>query len=136
MKKIVLALGLASSLGSTSVPAFAAAPADVAPADRYFGRLQMSILGVRNALHDLSARLDAHPEDAEHVYDKALLVEDALHDWAKKFPKDPWIPKYAYALAELYRKVDTDEARTAMNDALDWLISSYPSSEYARMGRI
>jgi hypothetical protein len=132
MKRIVLAFALALSFAA---PAFAEPSANLAPADRYFGRLKMSILGVRNQLKDLAARADAHPEDAEHIYDKAVLVEDALHDWQRQFPRDPWIPKYAYSLAQLYGKLDTDDARVRKNDTLDWLIATYPESQYALLPR-
>ena len=132
MKRILLALLLGLSFAA---PAFADPSANLAPADRYFGRLKMSILGVRNALHDLSVRADVHPEDAEHIYDKAVLVEDALHDWQRHFPRDPWIPKYAYSLAQLYGKLDLDDARVRKNDTLDWLIATYPESEFAQLPR-
>lgn len=132
MKRMFLALLLATSFAA---PALAQPTASLAPADRYFGRLKMSILGVRNSLRDLAARADEHPEDAEHVFDKAVLVEDALHDWQAHFPRDPWIPKYAYALAQLYGKLDLDDARVRRNDTLDWLIATYPESEYAQLPR-
>ncbi len=135
MKRIALALALALPMCATVAPAFAQPSANLAPADRYFGRLKMSILGIRNQLKDLAERLDAKPEDAEHVYDKAVLVEDALHDWQKQFPRDPWIPKYGYALAQLYGKIATDDARVRRNDTLDWLIATYPESEYAQLPR-
>lgn len=132
MKRILLALVLACSFAA---PAFAEPAANLAPADRYFGRLKMSILGVRNSIKDLSARADMHPEDAEHIFDKAVLVEDALYDWHKHFPRDPWIPKYAYSLAQLFGKLDYDDARVAKNDTLDWLIATFPESEYAQLPR-
>lgn len=136
MKRILSAMLLAASLLAVpTLPARADSSANLAPADRYFGRLKMSILGVRNSLKDLAVRADAHPEDAEHIYDKAVLVEDALHDWQAHFPRDPWIPKYAYSLAQLYRKLDGDDARVRMNDTLDWLIATYPGSEYAQLPR-
>jgi hypothetical protein len=133
-----LITGIALCFGARAIgaPAADAAVNALAPADRYFGRLQMSILGVRNSLRDLALRLAAHPDEAASVYDKTLSIDDALHDWAKKFPNDPWIPKYARALASLYAQIDTDDARVRKNDTLDWLISAYPSSEYALMGRI
>ena len=136
MKRLLLVLALGSTIVSAAAPASAAPTNALAPADRYFGRLQMSILGVRNSLRDLSQQVDVHPDAAAHVYDKAVFVEDALHDWAAKFPNDPWVPKYIYSLAELYRKVDTEDARVRKNDTLDWLIASYPTSDYAKMGRI
>jgi hypothetical protein len=135
VKHVLLAIALGSSVLSVAGPAVAAPAAGVAPADRYFGRLQLSILGVRNSLHDLAQQVAAHPEDAAHVYDKVVFVDDALHDWANKFPNDPWIPKYAYALSEVYRTIDTENARVRKNDTLDWLISMYPKSEYAQVAR-
>ncbi len=132
MRRFFLALLLAMPF---TAPAIAEPAANLAPADRYFGRLKMSILGVRNALKDLSARADAHPSDAENIFAKAVLVEDALHDWHRHFPRDPWIPKYAYSLAQLYGKLDHDDARVRKNDTLDWLIATYPESQYAQLAR-
>ena len=121
---------------SAAAPALAQPTTAVAPADRYFGRLQMSILGVRNSLRDLAQRVDAHPEEGSQVYEKTVLVEDSLRDWSQKFPNDPWLPGFVYSLAELYRKIDTADARVRKNDTLDWLIASYPRSDYAKMGRV
>ncbi len=134
MKRIVLALALALPVARRT-PAFAQPSASLAPADRYFGRLKMSILGRAQPAQGPLGAADAQPDEAEHVYDKAVLVEDALHDWQKHFPRDPWIPKYSYALAQLYGKVATDDARVRRNDTLDWLIATYPSSEYAQLPR-
>jgi hypothetical protein len=129
---MLFALALAISFAA---PAFADVNPNLAPADRYFGRLKMSILGVRNSLKDLASRADAHPEDAEHIYDKAVLVEDALRDWHAHFPRDPWIPQYAYTLAQLYGKLDMDDARVRRNDTLDWLVATFPNSQYAQFPR-
>jgi hypothetical protein len=138
VKGFILALAVVASTIPAVLPAqaFAHPTSALAPADRYFGQLQMSILGVRNSLHDLSLRIAARPEEASQVYGKTVLVEDALRDWSQKFPNDPWIPKYLYSLAELYRTIDTEDARVRKNDTLDWLIASYPTSDYAKMGRI
>jgi hypothetical protein len=132
VRRILFALLLSIACVS---PVMADPSAGLAPADRYFGRLKMSILGVRNSIKDLAARADAHPEDAEHVFDKAVLVEDALRDWHAHFPRDPWIPRYAYSLAQLYGKLEMDDARVRRNDMLDWLVATYPESEYAQMPR-
>jgi replicative superfamily II helicase len=134
VKRYIVAVALGSCIISSTAPALSHPAAAVAPADRYFGRLQMSILGVRNSLRDLSQQLDARPDDAVHVYDKAVFVEDALHDWAKKFPNDPWIPKFAHQLEELYAKIDTDDARSHRAATSAWLIQTFPSSSYAQIG--
>jgi hypothetical protein len=135
MNALLLVTSIAITLATVS-PVCAQPSPGPAPADRYFGQLHMSILGVRNSLADLSARVNAHPEDAAHVYDKALMVDDALHDWAEKFPHDPWLPKFAHALAGLYKQIDTEEARIRKNDTVDWLIATYPQSEFARLPRL
>lgn len=135
MKRFALALALALSAGAMTAPALAAPPSQLAPADRYFGRLKMSILGIRNALRELAERVDARPNEGGHVFDKAVLVEDALHDWQRHFPRDPWIPKYAFTLAQLYGKLDLDDARRRKSDTIDWLIATYPESEFAQVPR-
>ena len=135
MRRILLAFGLAFATLGPAFPAGAESMSHLAPADRYFGRLKMSILGVRNQLKDLAARADAHPEECDHIFDKVVLVEDALRDWQHNFPRDPWIPKYAYSLAQLYGKLDMDDARVRKNDTLDWLVATYPESEYAQQPR-
>ena len=135
MKRFLAAIVLSIATVSIAAPAFAQTSSRLAPADRYFGRMKMSILGVRNSLKDLSDRADAHPEDAEHIFDKTVLVEDALRDWAHQYPRDPWLPKYTFALAQLYGKLQTDEARVRHNDTLDWLVATWPASEFAQQPR-
>ena len=119
MKRVLLALVLALSFAA---PALAQPTVNLAPADRYFGRLKMSILGVRNSLKDLAARADAHPEDAEHIYDKAVLVEDALRDWHAPLPArslDPEIrlqPRAALRQARLRRRASAPERHAGLAD--------------------
>ena len=135
MKRMFLAIALALPTVATAVPALATPAANLAPADRYFGRMKMSILGIRNSLSDLSADAAVHPENAQHILDKVAFVDDALHDWQKHFPRDPWIPKYTYTLAQLYGKLGMDEARSRREATLDWLEATYPESEYAQLPR-
>ena len=135
MKHVVLAAALCVICGAATLPSIATTTSTLAPADRYFGRLQMSILGIRNSLSDLAALADSHPEESEHIFDKAVLVEDSLMNWAGQFPLDPWIPKYTFNLAQLYGKLDIDDARTRRILTLDWLNGTYPESEYAQLPR-
>jgi hypothetical protein len=136
MKPVVLAAALSVLCGAAALPSFATTASSLAPADRYFGRLHMSVLCIRNSLSDLSALADAHPEQAEHIFDKAVLVEDSLMNWASQFPRDPWIPKFTFTLAQLYGKLDMDDARTRRTLTLDWLSGTYPESEYAQLPRV
>jgi hypothetical protein len=113
-----------------------AADTRLAPADAYFGRMKMSILGIRNSLHDLDIRADqAVPDDASHIFDKLVLVEDAIHDWQSKYPHDTWIPRMTYSLAMVYKKLPIDDAQTHMNENIAWLTELYPFNEYAQLPR-
>lgn len=136
MQRIAQALAVAVCLLSPSTVLAAGVPAAGAPAERPFGRLKLTIVEVRRGLDGLTARAAAHPADAPAVYARAVLLEDALRDWARHFPGDPWIPGCAFALAQLYGQLDLPDAGTRKNEALDWLIAAYPRSDYARMGRI
>lgn len=102
----------------------------VAPADRYFGKMKMSILGVRNSINDLTATISLNPESFNSVIHKAEMVEDVLHDWATQYPTDPWLPKYTHSLVVLYQKChetgDIHRLRTQ-----DWLNEKFPDSTFA-----
>jgi hypothetical protein len=135
MLRFVRALAVAACLLSSAAAAAARPPAGDAPAERHFGRLSLTIVGVRRGLDNLTARAGARPGEARAVYARAVLIEEALRDWARQFPRDPWIPGCAYALAQLYGEIDVLGSGARKDDALDWLISAYPSSDYARMGR-
>jgi hypothetical protein len=128
------------------VPVVASAPVNVsahhgakAPADEYFGRLKMSILGVRNVVYDIDARADSASEDiAANFCHKLILAEDSLRDWQAKYPDDTWVPKFGYAMLKDYETIDSDmvadESHAASIHAIDlanWLGALYPDSEFA-----
>jgi hypothetical protein len=128
MKHALLAAAFALVFGATALPTAAGTTsAAAAPADRYFGRMQMSILEIRNRLNDLSVLAAARPQEAAQLFGKAVLIEDALMSWAKAFPQDPWVPKFTYTLVQFYGKLNLDEARTHKLLMLQWLIGTYPA---------
>ena len=108
----------------------------VAPADEYFGRLKMSILGIRNQLHDLGLRLQYAPEKSEDVLGSAAMVEDAMRDWERKYPADPWLAKSVYELTELYARVHTEHGRQSASRALRWLLGRYGQTAYGAQARV
>jgi hypothetical protein len=107
----------------------------VAPADEYFGRLKLSILGIRNTIRDVGLRADADPAKAPGMLGTVGLTEDALHDWEHKYPHDTWIPPTILSLERLYAKVDTDDARAHAKDVMVWLVHDYPTSAPGKLGR-
>jgi hypothetical protein len=107
----------------------------VAPADEYFGRLKLSILGIRNTIKDMGLKADADPAHAMSVLGAVALTEDAMHDWEKKYPRDSWIPPAILSLERLYAKVDSDEARAKAKYTMVWLVKDYPSSAPGKIGK-
>jgi hypothetical protein len=107
----------------------------LAPADEYFGRLQMSVLGVRNKVKDLGLDADFHPERDRAVLGNAVWVEDAMRDWAKKYPFDRWLPRYAYALEQMYERIPGDEAHKRAMKQIAYLTAYFPQTQYGKVGR-
>lgn len=103
----------------------------MAPADEYFGNLQMSVLGIRNELRELQSKVDAAPDRGDLVLPMAALVEDALNDWQAHYPADPWLPKSLFALEHVYSKVRSQAGHQAAMRAVAWLISRYSNTIFA-----
>jgi hypothetical protein len=144
VKRLLAFVSLVAIATTASAPAFASetaisAPAhrhsSVAPADEYFGKLKMSVLGMRNTLADLGRRIDYSPERAESVFASTDYLEDAIHDWQKKYPHDSWLPRYVFNLAHLYAKVPSDEGRNRAKKTMAWLVEGFPRSQQAKVGR-
>jgi hypothetical protein len=108
----------------------------VAPADEYFGRLKLSILGIRNTIKDMGLKADADPAHADKaVMGSVALTEDAMRDWEKKYPQDTWIPPAILSLERLYAKVDSDDARDHAKTVMAWLVHDYPVSAPGKVGK-
>ncbi len=139
MKRLLTAFAFAVvSLAVPALPALAtsAAPAATpAPADKQFGRARLTIVQICTEIGELSAQAGARRADTAAVERDAERLENALHDWQAHYPQDPWIPKNAYALAEIYGKLNRADAHAHHERALDWLVVTYPSSDYAELPR-
>lgn len=132
--KLVLALVLALASLSCGQAVFAQTNvyAIYAPADEYFGPLQMSILGIRNQIQDMGRLYEVAPEKVDAIMGKASVAEASLRDWESKYPKDPALARYVYDLCKLYQKIDLDTAREKSADAHMWLFSHYARTSYAK----
>ena len=91
--------------GGLCAPAPAAAASRVAPADEYFGRLKMSILGIRNELRDLETKAYYRTSRRGALIGEATFIEDAMRDWSAKYPGDPWIPGFRQRLHRVYVRI-------------------------------
>ncbi len=101
-----------------------------APADEYFGRLKMSILGIRNQLAHLSREAEQNPEDGDGIVATMQLTEDSVKEWEQHYPSDPWLEKTVYGLVHVYAKIPGESAHESAVRTLAWLLSKYPQSEF------
>lgn len=44
-----------------------------------------------------------------------LLTQDALEDWSRRYPRDPWIVRDEHKLAPLFGDLETDEGNAGMH---------------------
>jgi hypothetical protein len=136
---VLLCLPLAAALAGpalASTTAMAPKPttkAVVAPADEYFGRQKISTLGIDNMIHDTDMRESFDPELASRLYNPLMAAEDALEDWAAKYPHDTWIPKRAYLLSHLFWRMRTSEGNAAADRCRSLLFKSFPTNKYATL---
>jgi hypothetical protein len=107
----------------------------VAPADEYFGKLKMSILGIRNTIKDQGLKVDVDPEKAPTTLNSIALTEDAIRDWQHKYPCDSWLPGTLYALEHFYLKIHTDDGVKHVHATFAWLRHDYPRSKLVQVAR-
>ena len=100
----------------------AASMRDLAPADEYFGRMKMSVLGIRNALDGLERRASGGDRNVASMSGQLALVNDAMHDWRVHYPRDSWLPRF-----------EAKRARVASLIALDAVQSRRPGDAVLRV---
>ncbi len=104
----------------------ARAKCKVAPADEYFGKLKLSILGIRNTIKDQGLKVDVDPEKASSTFNAIALTEDAIHDWEHKYPCDSWIPGSIFAIEHFYTKIHTADGVRHVHATYAWLRHDFP----------
>lgn len=129
--RAIVGFGLMSI--ATLSPVLAASTS--APADEYFGRYHLSILGIRNALSDMTNQAHGHPEKASAYLNSAELTEDAIHQWQARYPQDSWLPKIVFSLERLYVSIGTQDSAEHAVQTAAWLDKSFAQTQYAHMGR-
>ncbi len=92
---IVLALSCAAVLPGTVALAHsrpsAGALSSMAPADEYFGRFKESVLEIRNRLDAFDRASDDEMLEGGTIHALGDLW-NAISDWRRKYPRDPWLP--------------------------------------------
>jgi len=89
----------------------------LAPADEYFGHSKMSVLEINNRIRDCAFRA-SHGVRPGLLLGDAQRTQDAMNDWSRKYPGDPWLSHYWWRLAKLYALMPSDTAHVREARAL------------------
>ncbi len=103
----------------------------LAPADEYFGRFNLSVLGIANTIRDAGARMDSGTDPRSMLSGPLSFVTDAVQGLEQKYPSDPWIAKDLLALEIVYLRVPGDDGFRLASQTASWLIADYPKTPYA-----
>jgi hypothetical protein len=101
-----------------------------APADEYFGRTGMSVLGMRNELHRLNAYLDAGWGDRESP--AGVLLAESVDDLHRVYPRDHELPALLLATYKALQRIQTTEARKSAGLMRTILTVEYQDTQQAR----
>lgn len=124
-----------TSVHHTAVKPHAAPAPKVAPADEYFGRMKMSILGITNSIRDTGTREGFDPTHASQYFGGLLLTENALLDWAHKYPQDSWIPRRAYDMSHDFWRMHTTDGDRQAQVCRNVLFHQFPHDHWAVIAR-
>ena len=122
---------------STAHPAAKAAArqktiVSLAPADEYFGPFKLSIIGINNTMRDTGRRYDVNHDIGDQTFASTQLIERAIRDWEKKYPKDDQLPRAVYFLQRLYEKILTQGSRDRAGATAKWLYADFGRSPQAK----
>lgn len=91
----------------------------------------MSPLGIRHKIFSLKDDLHHARANPDAIQNDASWVEDALQDWIRRFPRDPWLPATAWNLAILYEELPGAEAQAHAVALLRTVRDRFADSTYA-----
>ncbi len=87
-------------------------------------------------MKDYGLRVDRDVANGQAVLNNAVFVEDAMRDWARKYPFDNWLPRYAYALEGVYEEIPGESAHKRAIRQLNYIIAYFPQTNYAKISRL
>jgi hypothetical protein len=102
----------------------------LAPADEYFGRMGMSILGIENQLKHINFMLDYNYGNRESP--ETVLVAESIDDMHKVYPRDRDLPMLLYWCITTLQRMNDRESHSAESHLRAILTVEYQDSPQAR----
>lgn len=101
-----------------------------APADEYFGRMQMSVLGIRNEIVRINKYLDTGW--GSRMANAGEFLADSVDAWHREYPRDTAIPDTLLRAYRTLERIDADGAHVAAEKMRRILVVEYTDSSQAR----
>lgn len=117
-------------IGSVNAQSHSGLMSTLAPADEYFGRMGMSILGMRNELKRINIYLDAGYGDRES--NSAVLLAEAVDDLHKVYPRDRDLPGLLLTTYTMLQRLHTPASAQSALNLRTILTVEYQDTEQAR----
>ena len=102
----------------------------LAPADEYFGRMEMSILGIENQLKHINFMLDYNYGNRES--DATVLVADSIDAMHRVYPRDRDLPMLLYWCYTTLERMTDEKSQKAATHLRGILTVEYQDSSQAR----
>ena len=134
---LLAALGLSALTVAAAAPSSPPPPAyatGFAPADRYFGRMKLSYLGINNTFHDAAILAGAHTTDPQ-IVNKVAFADEALSDWARRFPHDRQLPRSYFLAIRAEQKIWLKEYQEKAWIYMNRIVTLYPDTYFAKVIR-
>jgi len=103
----------------------------LAPADEYFGRLEMSFIGINNTFHDMAiAAGDATTDPA--IVNKVDFAMEALNVWQNRYPHDSQLARSYFLGETVLKKIWLKPYQEKAWAYMQHIVSAYPNTFFGR----
>ncbi len=102
-----------------------------APGDEYFGRMKLSYLGINNTFHDGAIRAGDYTTNSG-IISSVNFADEALHQWANRYPRDPELPRTWFLAMRMYRKIYTQEGQQKAFEYMHLIANRYPNTFFGK----
>jgi hypothetical protein len=103
-----------------------------APGDEYFGRMKLSYLGIDNTFKDAAVSAGAYTTNPA-IISRLSFADDALTQWAKKYPNDPQLARSYFFGEEVYRKVYTQAGQQKAWQYIQILLHKFGDTYFGKI---
>jgi hypothetical protein len=103
-----------------------------APGDEYFGRLKLSYLGINNTFRDETIRAGDYTTDSG-IINRVNFADQALEQWAKKYPNDPQLARTYFLAIRMYKKIYTKSAQQTAWEYMRVLTTRFGNTYFGKL---